>query len=55
MIRYINFADRLSAWFGKAFGWAIMVMALGVGYEVVVRRLFNAPTSWAGWAYAPRQ
>jgi len=47
MIRYINFADRLSAWFGKAFGWAIMVMALGVGYEVVVRRLFNAPTSWA--------
>ncbi len=47
MIRFISFADRLSAWFGKAFAWAIMVMAFGVGYEVVVRRLLNAPTSWA--------
>ena len=47
MIRYIEFADRLSAWFGKAFAWAIMVMTLGVGYEVVVRRLLSAPTSWA--------
>lgn len=47
MIRYIHFADRLSAWFGKAFAWAIMIMALGVGYEVVVRRFLNAPTSWA--------
>lgn len=47
MIRYIEFADRLSAWFGKAFAWAIMVMALGVGYEVFVRRILGAPTSWA--------
>jgi TRAP-type mannitol/chloroaromatic compound transport system permease small subunit len=47
MDRYIDFADRLSAWFGKAFAWAIMIMAFGVGYEVIVRRLFNAPTSWA--------
>lgn len=44
---FIEFADRLSAWFGKAFGWAIMVMTIGVGYEVVVRRLLSAPTSWA--------
>lgn len=47
MIRYIEFADRLSAWFGKAFAWAIMVMTIGVGYEVVVRRILGAPTSWA--------
>jgi TRAP-type mannitol/chloroaromatic compound transport system permease small subunit len=47
MIRFIEFADRLSAWFGKAFAWAIMVMTLGVGYEVIVRRLLGAPTSWA--------
>lgn len=47
MLRFINFADRLSAWVGKAFGWAIMVMTLGVGYEVVVRRILNAPTAWA--------
>ncbi len=47
MIRYINFADRLSAWVGKAFAWAVMVMTLGVGYEVVVRRILDAPTDWA--------
>jgi TRAP-type mannitol/chloroaromatic compound transport system permease small subunit len=47
MIRYINFADRLSAWVGKAFAWAVMVMTFGVGYEVVVRRILDAPTDWA--------
>ena len=44
---YIAFADSLSAWFGKAFAWLIMVMAFGVGYEVLVRYGFNAPTDWA--------
>ena len=47
MQRYIYFADRCSEWFAKAFAWAIMVMTFGVGYEVVVRRLFSSPTSWA--------
>ena len=37
MQRYIRFADTLSAWFGKAFAWLIMVMTFGIGYEVVVR------------------
>jgi TRAP-type mannitol/chloroaromatic compound transport system permease small subunit len=45
--RYIRFADSLSAWFGKVFAWSIMAMTLGVGYEVVVRYLFRAPTAWA--------
>ncbi|MFP4274691.1 MAG: TRAP transporter small permease subunit [Paracoccaceae bacterium] len=47
MIRYIRFADALSAWFGKAFAWLIILMAVGTGYEVVVRYLFNNPTAWA--------
>jgi TRAP-type mannitol/chloroaromatic compound transport system permease small subunit len=47
MVSYIRFADRLSAWFGKAFAWLIMVMAFGVGYEVFVRYVLNAPTAWA--------
>jgi TRAP-type mannitol/chloroaromatic compound transport system permease small subunit len=47
MIHYVLFADRLSAWFGKAFAWAIMIMIFGIGYEVVVRYLFRAPTAWA--------
>ncbi len=47
MRRYILFADRLSELFGKAFAWLIIVMAFGVGYEVFVRYVLNAPTSWA--------
>lgn len=44
---YIRFADDLSAWFGKVFAWCIIVMAFGIGYEVVVRYAFTAPTPWA--------
>jgi TRAP-type mannitol/chloroaromatic compound transport system permease small subunit len=47
MIRYVVFADRLSAWFAKAFAWLILVMTFGVGYEVFVRYVLNEPTSWA--------
>lgn len=47
MITYILFADRLSAWFGKVFAWCVLVMTFGVGYEVVVRYFFRAPTAWA--------
>ena len=47
MIGFIRFADSLSAWFGKAFAWLIILMAVGTGYEVVSRYLFNAPTAWA--------
>ena len=47
MLRFIEFADQLSAWVGKAFAWCIMVMTLGVGYEVFVRYLLGRPTTWA--------
>ena len=47
MLGYIRFADSLSAWFGKVFAWSIMIMTIGMAYEVVVRYLFRAPTAWA--------
>jgi TRAP-type mannitol/chloroaromatic compound transport system permease small subunit len=47
MIQYIKLADRISAWFGKAFAWTILVMTFGMAYEVIVRYLFNSPTSWS--------
>lgn len=47
MVGFIRFADRLSAWFGKTFGWLVILMTLGMSYEVMVRYLFNAPTPWA--------
>jgi len=47
MIHYIKFADSVSAWFGKAFAWTILVMTFAMSYEVIVRYLFNSPTSWS--------
>ena len=47
MLRYIEIADAISAWFGKAFAWCIVIMALGVGYEVFVRYVLRDPTAWA--------
>ncbi|MDJ1007056.1 MAG: TRAP transporter small permease subunit [Paracoccaceae bacterium] len=47
MLGYIRFADALSAWFGKAFAWLILLMAVGTGYEVFVRYVLNNPTVWA--------
>lgn len=47
MVKFVLFADRLSAWFGKAFAWLILLMTFGVGYEVFSRYLLNAPTAWA--------
>jgi len=47
MIRTIRFADALSAAFGKAFAWLIVLMTLGTSYEVLVRYAFNNPTPWA--------
>lgn len=47
MLGFITFADRLSAVFGKAFGWLIVLMTFGMSYEVMVRYLFNRPTPWA--------
>ena len=47
MLGFVRFADALSAWFGKAFAWLIMLMTFGTAYEVLVRYVFNAPTPWA--------
>ncbi|MEL6336399.1 MAG: TRAP transporter small permease subunit [Pseudomonadota bacterium] len=47
MISTIHLIDRFNAWFGKAFAWLIVVMTIGVSFEVFSRYLFNAPTSWA--------
>lgn len=47
MVRFIGFADKLSAWFGKTFGWLVILMTLGMSYEVLVRYVMNQPTSWS--------
>ena len=47
MLGFIALADGLSAAFGKAFGWLIILMTFGVSYEVFVRYALNSPTPWS--------
>jgi TRAP-type mannitol/chloroaromatic compound transport system permease small subunit len=47
MTRFLHFIDSLSTWVGKAFAWLILVLTLGVSYEVFVRYVLRAPTTWA--------
>lgn len=47
MLAIIYFVERLSMWMGKAFGWCIIVLSFGIGYEVFVRYALSDPTSWA--------
>jgi TRAP-type mannitol/chloroaromatic compound transport system permease small subunit len=47
MTRFIFIVDALSTWVGKAFAWLILVLTLGISYEVFVRYVLRAPTSWA--------
>jgi len=47
MTRFLFFIDSLSTWVGKAFAWLILILTLGVSYEVFVRYVLRAPTTWA--------
>ena len=47
MNHFLFFIDRLSQWVGKAFAWCILVLCLATTYEVFVRYVLRAPTSWA--------
>ena len=47
MQRLIYMIDQLSKSVGHAFAWCIIILTLGTCYEVMMRYLFNDPTSWA--------
>jgi TRAP-type mannitol/chloroaromatic compound transport system permease small subunit len=47
MTKFLHFIDGLSTWVGKAFAWLILVLTLGISYEVFVRYALRAPTTWA--------
>src|ERR687891_2507310 len=47
MTRFLFFIDSLSAWVGKSFAWLILVLTFGVSYEVFMRYVLRAPTTWA--------
>ncbi len=47
MTRFLHFINSLSTWVGKSFAWLILVLTLGISYEVFVRYVLRAPTTWA--------
>jgi TRAP-type mannitol/chloroaromatic compound transport system permease small subunit len=47
MTRFLFLIDAISTWVGKSFAWMIVLLTLAVSYEVAVRYLFRAPTTWA--------
>jgi len=47
MTKFLFFIDSLSTRVGKAFAWLILVLTLGISYEVLVRYALRAPTTWA--------
>lgn len=47
MDRLLEFVNTLSTWTGKAFSWCILVLTFAVSYEVFMRYVLNAPTTWS--------
>lgn len=47
MTGFLHFIDSLSTWVGKAFAWLILILTLGISYEVFMRYVLGAPTTWA--------
>jgi TRAP-type mannitol/chloroaromatic compound transport system permease small subunit len=45
--RFLKSIDRVSEWSGKIFVWLIIPLTLVVAYEVISRRVFNAPHIWS--------
>ena len=39
--------DRISAWSGKLFAWSVVIMTIAICYEVFMRYVMRAPTTWA--------
>ncbi|PAU78167.1 TRAP transporter small permease subunit [Halomonas salipaludis] len=46
-MRFIFFIDHISTWMGKVFAWAILLLTFVVSYEVFMRYVVGAPTTWA--------
>jgi len=42
----VRFIDRISQWTGALSAWLVIPLMVVVMYEVAMRRLLNAPTSW---------
>ena len=47
MKSFFRIVEAVSDWSGKIFSFIALVVMVVIGYEVVARYIFNAPTIWA--------
>ncbi len=47
MKAFLDILDSISEWTGKGISWIVLVITIMMGYEVLMRYAFNAPTKWA--------
>lgn len=47
MEKVIRIIEAISEWSGKIVAWLVLVFTVVLGYEVILRYVFNAPTKWA--------
>ncbi|MCG7853517.1 MAG: TRAP transporter small permease subunit [Methanosarcinaceae archaeon] len=45
--RVTKVIDSISEWSGKVASWLVLILTVVLGYEVLLRYAFNAPTKWA--------
>lgn len=45
--KLLRVLDGISEWSGKTVSWLALVLTLILGYEIVMRYVFNAPTKWS--------
>ena len=46
-MRFLRIVDLISDWSGRIASFLVLAMIAIVGYEVVLRHLFDSPTMWA--------
>jgi len=47
LVSFIHSIESLSTWFGRAFGWCILILTLSLSYDAFVLYVLNASTVWA--------
>ena len=43
---FVEAIDAVSEWSGKIVCWLVLIITIMMGYEIIMRYIFNAPTKW---------
>ena len=45
--KLLHIIDSISEWSGKMVSWLVLILTAILGYEILMRYAFNAPTKWS--------